>query len=230
MIPERDAFCQRLRDARLQRGLTLEAIGESSKINVALLAGLERGDVSRWPKGIFRRAFLREYAATIGVPPEPTVVEFGRLFPEDIPDADPDLRVAQPAADGLRLTLAADRRWWLQPTAGRFVAAILDLLIVVLAGAAAARLLSGSFWVMTSAVALVYYCAATAFTGATPGSIWLSRRAPKRPFRWARQAMDPVTTDRPRLVFSRSDLTLLSEPPQPDEHSAVHEKLRAASH
>ena len=40
---------------RERRGITLEAIAETTKIALPLLESLERSDVSHWPKGIFRR-------------------------------------------------------------------------------------------------------------------------------------------------------------------------------
>jgi cytoskeletal protein RodZ len=50
--------------------VALEAIAEETKINLALLEGLERDDVSRWPGGLFRRAYVRTYAQKIGLDPE----------------------------------------------------------------------------------------------------------------------------------------------------------------
>ena len=71
-----------LRALRERQGVTLEAIATATKIGRPLLDGLERNDVSRWPKGIFRRAFFRDYAAAIGAPVDDTLAEFLRLFPE----------------------------------------------------------------------------------------------------------------------------------------------------
>jgi len=65
---DRDTFGPHLRQQRESRGLTLKAIADSTKIRESLLAALERNDVSQWPEGIFRRAFLREYAAAVGLP------------------------------------------------------------------------------------------------------------------------------------------------------------------
>jgi hypothetical protein len=79
----RQAFSLTLRSHREHLGIPLSDIAESTKISVALLSGLERGDVSRWPKGIFRRAFFREYAAAIGLSPDPLLADFVRLFPDD---------------------------------------------------------------------------------------------------------------------------------------------------
>jgi hypothetical protein len=80
---ERGAFGPGLRIARERAGVTLEAIAQSTKIKVSLLAGLENNDLSHWPCGIFRRAFFREYLAAIGIASESLVAEFIRLFPDD---------------------------------------------------------------------------------------------------------------------------------------------------
>jgi hypothetical protein len=58
-MSERAAFGTELRRARERRGLTLEAIAEQTKVSAGHFAGLERADLSRWPSGIFRRAFVR---------------------------------------------------------------------------------------------------------------------------------------------------------------------------
>src|SRR6266705_3058692 len=77
---EQVAFGAELRQHRERRKISLAAVAESTKIKQSLLASLERGDGSRWPGGIYGRAFLREYAAAIGLPSEPIVTEFLRLF------------------------------------------------------------------------------------------------------------------------------------------------------
>jgi hypothetical protein len=78
-------FCARLKSERERRGTRLEAIVASTKIKGSLLDGLERGDLSRWPKGIYRRAFFRDYVAAIGLPSEPTVSDFLELFSDGEP-------------------------------------------------------------------------------------------------------------------------------------------------
>ena len=102
MNDARQAFALTLRTHREQIGITLPDIAESTKISAALLSGLERGDVSRWPKGIFRRSFFREYVVAIGLSPEPLLNDFVRLFPDE-PAA---LAAAEKPAE-LRLELAA---------------------------------------------------------------------------------------------------------------------------
>ena len=109
---DRDTFGPHLRQQRESRGLTLKAIADSTKIRESLLAALERNDVSQWPEGIFRRAFLREYAAAIGLPPEPLVAEFSRLFAEDrLYPSYSRASHAEAPENSLRLTLALDGKW-----------------------------------------------------------------------------------------------------------------------
>ena len=77
-----DAFGPNLRRIRLQRGVTIEQIAERTNIAEDLLEGLERNDFSEWPTGIFARAYVRQYAYSIGVDPDATVDEFCREFPQ----------------------------------------------------------------------------------------------------------------------------------------------------
>ncbi|HZT77476.1 MAG TPA: helix-turn-helix transcriptional regulator [Vicinamibacterales bacterium] len=78
----REAFGPNLRRLRIQRGLTLDQIAEQTKVSVALWDGLEQNDLSRWPSGVFARAYVREYADIVGVDADATVDEFCRWFPQ----------------------------------------------------------------------------------------------------------------------------------------------------
>jgi transcriptional regulator with XRE-family HTH domain len=78
----KEAFGPNLRRLRVQRGISLEQIAEHTKVNLELWEGLERNDFTRWPSGIFARAYVRAYAMAIGVDPESTVDEFCRWFPQ----------------------------------------------------------------------------------------------------------------------------------------------------
>ena len=51
-------FCARIKAAREESGVSLEQISTSTKISVSLLKGLEAADLSRWPKGLYRRIVL----------------------------------------------------------------------------------------------------------------------------------------------------------------------------
>jgi transcriptional regulator with XRE-family HTH domain len=79
-----DSFGGRLRQRREEQQITLSAIAEQTKIKQSLLEALERDDVSHWPAGIFRRAFIRAYALAIGLNPDEVVREFLEIHPDPI--------------------------------------------------------------------------------------------------------------------------------------------------
>ncbi len=73
-------FGATLRAARERKGVSLRQIAEATKISVAVLEGLERNDISRLPAGIFGRAFVRSFAAEVGLDTEAVVQQFTTQF------------------------------------------------------------------------------------------------------------------------------------------------------
>jgi len=160
-------FGRRLRQARERLGISLEAIAASSKISRSLLADLERGDVSKWPGGIYRRAFVREYAAAIGLPAEAVVTEFVDIFPEEgTPAATPSLGMAP--STGLRLTLEVDRSQARVATVRRLAVATFELGAVLGLGWLATTFTPWEFWTACGAIALTYYPLAAACSTRVP--------------------------------------------------------------
>jgi cytoskeleton protein RodZ len=106
-LDARSDFGSKMRRAREQRGVALRQIAEATKISMSALEALERNDPSRLPGGIFSRAFVRSYAAEIGVDPEQTVREFLAQFPHD-PVTSGNSHVSDDSSNGLR---------WLVPRA-----------------------------------------------------------------------------------------------------------------
>jgi hypothetical protein len=85
----------RLRAQREQQQVALTTIAEETKIKLALLEGLERDDVSRWPGGLFRRAYVRSYAQKIGLNPEQVLREFLASHPDPVESSSPVEAIAQ---------------------------------------------------------------------------------------------------------------------------------------
>jgi len=98
MPPERPSggFGSKLREARERRGISIRQISASTKISVAALEALEHNDLARLPGGIFSRAFVRSYAAEVGLDPDTAIREFLEQFPQEPAAGSP------PAADGAR--------------------------------------------------------------------------------------------------------------------------------
>jgi GAF domain-containing protein len=89
------SFGARLREQRERQQIDLAAIVQQTKIKLSLLEELERDDVSRWPTGIFRRAYVRAYAHAIGLDQDVIVREFLGVYPEP-----PELVESEPQASG----------------------------------------------------------------------------------------------------------------------------------
>ena len=77
-----ESFGARLRRTREEQQIALATIAQQTKIKMSLLEGLERDDVSRWPSGIFRRAYIRTYGQAIGLDPDAVLREFLEVHPE----------------------------------------------------------------------------------------------------------------------------------------------------
>lgn len=84
MAEDRQAdFGTFLRQAREQRGVTLQELAVTTKISARVLEALERNDPSRLPGGIFARAFVRAYAREVGLDPDAAVAKFVSAFPAE---------------------------------------------------------------------------------------------------------------------------------------------------
>ena len=166
------AYCEQLKEVRLRRGVTLTEIAERSKVNQGLYTGLERADVSRWPTGIYRRSFFREYAVALGLPVDAALSEFLLLFPED-GDQRISPALSMPAAP-LRLTLAD--RAWLRTSRVQVVAALVDVIMVAAITSAVAWWMPIGIGTAAAVVSVIYYSLATACLACTPGTWWLRTR------------------------------------------------------
>lgn len=145
-------FGSRLRSHRERRGITLRSIADSTKIKHSLLESLERGDVSQWPPGLFRRARLRDYARAVGLEPEPLLEEFLHLFPEagggEVPETAPA---------PMRMLLDMPPSASVRRVAVRAAVSTVELALVCAAGAAASAATGAGLLTACGAVALVYY-------------------------------------------------------------------------
>ena len=202
-----ERFGPNLRRIREQRGITLEQLADITNVDSELWAAMERNDFSRWPSGIFARAFVREYARTIGLDPESTVNEFCRHFPQGdrrrgelIRDQASLLGVASEWHDDLA-PAGRDRRRTAREEAdnperaarqsllvrrARIVAVAVDLAAVGAGGVLLARAVGASPLLVMGAIAIVYHAAGLIFFGATFGAAivdaWLrhSEKAERR--------------------------------------------------
>lgn len=174
------SFGARMRHERERRKISIAAIAESTKILGALLEGLENDDVSRWPTGFYRRAFLRAYATAIGVDVEAALKEFLEQFPE--PEETAAGPVQTPAAAAQRLAPPNPTLRVQAPAAGawfgdgalvsgfglRCFAVAVDLFALSVMGLALFAVL-GMFWAPAFLATAAYYSVSILVLGNTPG-------------------------------------------------------------
>jgi Helix-turn-helix domain/GAF domain len=77
-------FGAQMRKQREQRDIALATITGKTKIKQSLLEAMERDDLSQWPNGFFRRAFIRAYAEAIGLDADDVVRDFLTFHSEPV--------------------------------------------------------------------------------------------------------------------------------------------------
>ena len=191
----RRSFGRRLRDHRERHQITLGAIATATKIKPSVFEELERGDVSTWPCGIFRRAFVRAYATAIGLPPESLIEEFVQLFPE----SDAGESVAAPGNE-LRLTLVVDPWRRMATTFTRVIVALVEAGLIVAIARLTAWISATSYWSACAVIALVYYALSTAWMGRSPASWYLQNGLPVLWHRHRRPTLRSASPDTRELI------------------------------
>ena len=187
-MSDRETFGPRLRAERERRGISLDTIASVTKVGVDLWEGLERNDFSRWPSGIFARAFVRDYAKAIGLDSDEAVDEFCRLFPIGDRRAS-RLIQAQATLIGHHLSYAesagvpydGDRRS-LSPVdpeqtlavrariATRALATGIDAAASLVLSFTVSVVTGFQFWPVAGMITVMYYTGMTIAFGASPGS------------------------------------------------------------
>ena len=172
-------FCLALKAKRERKGITLTEIANSTKIPAYMFAALERNDLRRWPKGLFRRSFFRDYARMIGMEPTEACAEFVRLFPDDTGtvSATPT-GAADDAEQESSLRLAFDTAWHGPRTSAlsRLLALLIDAMTVTLVAVAIVWMRGVDQPTTIAIVALSYFSLATALVGESPAKWAISRR------------------------------------------------------
>ncbi|HEY7284108.1 MAG TPA: helix-turn-helix transcriptional regulator [Vicinamibacterales bacterium] len=187
-MSDRDTFGPRLRSERERRGISLDTIAVVTNVSIELWQGLERNDFSRWPTGIFARAFVRDYAKALGLDADEVVDEFCRLFPigdrraERVIRAQAELIGHEPGyrdesqmipggVDRRSASRAAsdDARARRMRFAPRTVAAVIDTIMVIAVASIVPLVSPAPFWPSLATIAFLYYGVATIVVGTSPG-------------------------------------------------------------
>jgi cytoskeletal protein RodZ len=66
---------------RQQKGISLGQIASSTKIRVHYLEGIEQGQFTKLPGGIYNTSYIRQYARAIGFPEADLLDAYAKLAP-----------------------------------------------------------------------------------------------------------------------------------------------------
>lgn len=80
----------RLKEARVAKGLSLEELQEITKIQTRYLVGIEEGNYSLMPGSFYARAFIKQYAEAVDLSPEELFEEYKGEIPASLNDDIPE--------------------------------------------------------------------------------------------------------------------------------------------
>jgi transcriptional regulator with XRE-family HTH domain len=164
LIAERRAFGERLRRQRQHQKLSLTEIAALTKVGASHFAALERGDCSRWPGGVYNRAFIRAYAKAVDLDPDETAAEFAEYF-DSAPASAAELGEVGPvegdsaARPPLRLGIEPDPYEAEKRLIRVAALLIVDLLAVVALAATGMLFTPASFWICLACASIGYQMA-----------------------------------------------------------------------
>lgn len=84
-----------LREGREQKGLTVEAVEEKTKIAPSVIIALEEGNSARFPHAVYARGFVRSYAMLLGLDAQELCAHFSREYPVPKDTDQPDSHAPQ---------------------------------------------------------------------------------------------------------------------------------------
>lgn len=84
--PRTDDIGGRLRAARRARGLTLHDVAGTTKISIRTLQAIELNQLDSLPGGLFRKAYVRAFAAAVGLDPDALARDFAERFEPEAPN------------------------------------------------------------------------------------------------------------------------------------------------
>ena len=74
---------QRLKEARLEKKLSLEDVAKETKIRASFLSAIESGDYHKLPSPSYAQGFVRNYASFLGLSEREMIILFRREFDQE---------------------------------------------------------------------------------------------------------------------------------------------------
>ncbi|MFI2857055.1 RodZ domain-containing protein [Paenibacillus sp. JSM ZJ436] len=117
---------QQLREARLQKGMSLDDVQEITKIRKRYLEAIEAGDYKVLPGSFYVRAFIKTYAEAVGLNPD----ELMEGHKQDMPKAAPEATM-EPVIQKRSSRASSDRNTSWLPTVLMWTFPVLIVAVIV---------------------------------------------------------------------------------------------------
>ncbi|MGM1045218.1 MAG: helix-turn-helix domain-containing protein [Bacillota bacterium] len=118
---------QQLREARLQKGMSLDDVQEMTKIRKRYLEAIEAGDYKVLPGSFYVRAFIKTYAEAVGLNPD----ELLEGHKQDVPNPQPEATM-EPVIQKRAARASSDRNMSWLPTVLMWTFPILIIAVIYL--------------------------------------------------------------------------------------------------
>ncbi|QFP79973.1 helix-turn-helix domain-containing protein [Latilactobacillus graminis] len=126
---------QKLREARIEKGYTLDDLQQITKIQKRYLIAIEEGNFDALPGSFYVRAFIKQYAQTVGLDNDALLAE----YQDTLPNTKPEEYVEKSVENQTRLTReTTDSKWskWRNLLPQITIVAIVIIIIAVVYGIA----------------------------------------------------------------------------------------------
>ena len=193
-----------LRSERERRGITLKTVADQTKVAAPLLQGLETGDLSRWPGGIYRRAFVRAYASALGLDADEVIRRFELEHPTPEAAAAEALEQTQAAAQAelketSYRTQGIGAGFVLPSSRARLIGSAADLTVALVLGLVSAAAGSRLLWPVL--LIALYYAIGVLLKGTSPMVALLSEDSAPPVHR---HHSEPNPTEAPRAAAANA--------------------------
>jgi cytoskeletal protein RodZ len=112
-----------LKQTRIEKGISLEELQETTKIRRRYIEAIENGNLDELPGSFYARAFVKNIAEVLGLDPHQVLSQFQSELPQANNDSYEVIRQSRPKT---KLPSAAGR-WFTKGIGYLFVALILSL-------------------------------------------------------------------------------------------------------
>lgn len=123
-----DEVGKKLRSARIEKGYTLDDLQQITKIQKRYLNAIENGDYDQLPGDFYVRAFIKQYAETVGLNGQELLEE----YQDDIPDPQPQ-EYQEESVENKKRDLHEETNTfsnWLRDNMGKLIIGVVVVIVI----------------------------------------------------------------------------------------------------